>query len=193
MPEIWATIEKFEKLIEKIHKFDLTYAFCSHFHCFCPFWLIFYIKYHNVHRDFPYLLSNLWTTTQNVFKKYFWHLKVKVSCFNGFLFWFTLRKKLFGGTVPPNNTLFGRTVPPNNTLLGGTVPPNNTLFGGTLKISNLKYLMEICKIYHVWYPCIYRGSGQPFICWFIYSFLILIWLQFFSWISFTIYFFKILW
>ena len=35
---------------------------------------------------------------------------------------FYLRKKLFGGTVPPNNTQFG-----------GTVPPNNTLFGGTLK------------------------------------------------------------
>ena len=33
-------------------------------------------------------------------------------------------------------------------------------------------------------PCIYRGSGQPFNCRFIYSFLILIWLQFFSWISF---------
>ena len=39
--------------------------------------------------------------------------------------------KLFGGTVPTNNTLFGRTVPPNNTLFGGTVPPNSTLFGGT--------------------------------------------------------------
>ena len=39
--------------------------------------------------------------------------------------------KLFGGTVPPNNTLFGGTVPPNNTLFGGTVPPNSTLFGGT--------------------------------------------------------------
>ena len=32
------------------------------------------------------------------------------------------RKKLFGGTVPPNNTQFG-----------GTVPPNNMQFGGTLK------------------------------------------------------------
>ena len=42
-----------------------------------------------------------------------------------------LRGKLFGGTVPPNNTLFGGTVPPNNTLFGGTVPPNSTLFGGT--------------------------------------------------------------
>ena len=30
------------------------------------------------------------------------------------------RGKLFGGTVPPNNTLFGRTVPPNNALFGGT-------------------------------------------------------------------------
>ena len=39
--------------------------------------------------------------------------------------------KLFGGTVPPNNTLFGRTVPPNKTLFGGTVPPDSTLFGGT--------------------------------------------------------------
>ena len=28
--------------------------------------------------------------------------------------------KLFGGTVPPNNTLFGGTVPPNSTLFGGT-------------------------------------------------------------------------
>ena len=27
--------------------------------------------------------------------------------------------------------LFGRTVPPNNTQFGGTVPPNSTLFGGT--------------------------------------------------------------
>ena len=31
--------------------------------------------------------------------------------------------KLFGGTVPPNNTLFGGTVPPNSTLFGGT--PNS--------------------------------------------------------------------
>ena len=44
---------------------------------------------------------------------------------------FSKRGKLFGGTVPPNNTLFGGTVPPNNTLFGGTVPPNSTLFGGT--------------------------------------------------------------
>ena len=29
--------------------------------------------------------------------------------------------KLFGGTVPPNNTLFGGTVPPNSTLFGGTL------------------------------------------------------------------------
>ena len=29
-------------------------------------------------------------------------------------------KKLFGGTVMPNNTLFGGTVPPNSTLFGGT-------------------------------------------------------------------------
>ena len=47
------------------------------------------------------------------------------------LSFFSLRGKLFGGTVPPNNTLFGGTVPPNNTLFGGTVPPNSTLFGGT--------------------------------------------------------------
>ena len=33
---------------------------------------------------------------------------------------FKKRGKLFGGTVPPNNTLFGRTVPPNSTLFGGT-------------------------------------------------------------------------
>ena len=33
--------------------------------------------------------------------------------------------KYFGGK------LFGRTVPPNNTLFGGTVPPNSTLFSGT--------------------------------------------------------------
>ena len=39
--------------------------------------------------------------------------------------------KLFGGTVPPNNTLFGGTVPPNKALFGGTVPPNSTLFGRT--------------------------------------------------------------
>ena len=30
------------------------------------------------------------------------------------------RGKLFGGTVPPNNTLFGGTVPPNSALFGGT-------------------------------------------------------------------------
>ena len=29
-------------------------------------------------------------------------------------------EKLFGGTVPPNNTLFGGTVPPNSTLFSGT-------------------------------------------------------------------------
>ena len=44
-----------------------------------------------------------------------------------------LWKKLFGGTVPPNNTQFGGTVPPNNTQFGGTVPPNNMQFGGTLR------------------------------------------------------------
>ena len=32
----------------------------------------------------------------------------------------SFRGKLFGGTVPPNNTLFGGTVPPNSTLFGGT-------------------------------------------------------------------------
>ena len=32
-----------------------------------------------------------------------------------------IRGKLFGGTVPPNNTLFGGTVPPNSTLFGGTL------------------------------------------------------------------------
>ena len=42
-----------------------------------------------------------------------------------------IRGKLFGGTVPPNNTLFGRTVPRNKTLFGGKVPPNSTLFGKT--------------------------------------------------------------
>ena len=46
--------------------------------------------------------------------------------------WSPFRGKLFGGTVPPNNTLFGGTVPPYTTLFGGTVPPNNTLFGGTV-------------------------------------------------------------
>ena len=34
--------------------------------------------------------------------------------------------KLFGGTVPQNNTLFIRKVPPNNTLHGGTVLQNST-------------------------------------------------------------------
>ena len=33
---------------------------------------------------------------------------------------FFIRKKLFGGTVPPNNTQFGGTVPPNNMQFGGT-------------------------------------------------------------------------
>ena len=44
--------------------------------------------------------------------------------------------KLFGGTVPPNNSLFGGTVPPNNSLFGRTVPPNNSLFGGTVPPDN---------------------------------------------------------
>ena len=35
--------------------------------------------------------------------------------------------KLFGGTVPPNNTLFGGTVPPNSTLFGGT-PDSEKLY-----------------------------------------------------------------
>ena len=52
--------------------------------------------------------------------------------------------KLFGGTVPPNNTLFGGTVPPNNTLFGRTVPPNSTLFGGTPD-SEKWYLIQ-CKV-----------------------------------------------
>ena len=36
IPDKWAKIEKIEKLIEKIHKFDLPYGFCSNFHSFCP-------------------------------------------------------------------------------------------------------------------------------------------------------------
>ena len=39
--------------------------------------------------------------------------------------------KLFGGTVPPNNTLFGGKNTSNNRLLGRTLPPNSTLFDGT--------------------------------------------------------------
>ena len=58
----------------------------------------------------------------------FSHLRILVK---NILLYKNIRGKLFGGTVPPNNTLFGRTVPPNNTLFGGTVPPNSTLFGGT--------------------------------------------------------------
>ena len=54
------------------------------------------------------------------------------------------RGKLFGGTVPPNNTLFGGTVSSNNTLFGGTVPPNSTLFGGTPD-SEKWYLIQ-CKV-----------------------------------------------
>ena len=34
--------------------------------------------------------------------------------------------------TPKRGKLFGGTVPLNNTLFGGTVPPNSTLFGGTL-------------------------------------------------------------
>ena len=62
--------------------------------------------------------------------------------------------KLFGGTVPPNNTLFGGTVPPNNTLFGGTVPPNSTLFGGTpdsdkdYLISSINYLILTLRNQH---------------------------------------------
>ena len=33
---------------------------------------------------------------------------------------FFKRGKLFGGTVPPNNTRFGGTVPPNSALFSGT-------------------------------------------------------------------------
>ena len=54
------------------------------------------------------------------------------------------QKKLFGGTVPPNNTLFDGTVPPNNPLFGGTVPPNSTLFGGTPDSEKL-YLIQ-CEV-----------------------------------------------
>ena len=44
--------------------------------------------------------------------------------------------KLFGGTVPPNNTLFG-----------GTVPPNSTLFGGTLDFEKLCLIsMKSCLL-----------------------------------------------
>jgi hypothetical protein len=42
---------------------------------------------------------------------------ILIKIFSNFIW-----KKLFGGTVPPNNTQFG-----------GTVPPNNMQFGGTLK------------------------------------------------------------
>ena len=55
-----------------------------------------------------------------------------------------LRKKLFGGTVPQNNTLFGRTVLPNKIIFGGTIPPNSTLFGGTPD-SEKWYLIQ-CKV-----------------------------------------------
>ena len=43
--------------------------------------------------------------------------------------------KLFGGTVPPNNSLFRGTVLVvlvKNTFLERVVPPNNELFGGTV-------------------------------------------------------------
>ena len=39
MPEKWSKIEKFEKFIEKIHKFYLPYGFCSHLHNSCRFCL----------------------------------------------------------------------------------------------------------------------------------------------------------
>ena len=47
----------------------------------------------------------------------------KVHKYLGIVFRFCHKSfwgKLFGGTVPPNNTLFGGTVPPNSTLFGGT-------------------------------------------------------------------------
>ena len=56
--------------------------------------------------------------------------------------------KLFGGTVPPNNTLFGGTVPPNSTLFGGTPDSENdvlfnekflTLWMQECKYSGMKY------------------------------------------------------
>ena len=40
--------------------------------------------------------------------------------------------KLFGGTVPPNNSLFIGTVLVKNTFVEWVVPPNNELFGGTV-------------------------------------------------------------
>ena len=42
------------------------------------------------------------------------------------------QKKLFGGTIPPNNFFDGGTVPPNNSFAGGTVPPNDFFDGGTV-------------------------------------------------------------
>ena len=39
MPEKWAKINKFEKFIEKIHKFYLPYRFCSYWHNTCRFCL----------------------------------------------------------------------------------------------------------------------------------------------------------
>ena len=42
------------------------------------------------------------------------HFKKQISMYFPYILKF-LRGKLFGGTVPPNNTLFGGTVPPNST------------------------------------------------------------------------------
>ena len=64
--EKWAKMEKLIKLIEKNHKFDLPYGFCSHFHIFCPFWLTFYIKCYDMHRFFCILLTNFQNCLENV-------------------------------------------------------------------------------------------------------------------------------
>ena len=73
----------------------------------------------------------------HIWIRFFFYLSILLKLFS---FW----GKLFGGTVPPNNTLFGGTVPPNNTLFGGTVPRNSTLFGGT-PYSDKLYLIQ-CKV-----------------------------------------------
>ena len=51
-----------------------------------------------------------------------WHIQtISVLLLSpGLKRWLLSRGKLFGGTVPPNNTLFGGTDPPNSTLFGGT-------------------------------------------------------------------------
>ena len=57
---------KGKKYIEMIHSFDLSDEFCSHFHRFCPFWLLFYMKYYDVHRFFCILLTNFQNSLENV-------------------------------------------------------------------------------------------------------------------------------